>query len=274
MNLYLPRKMRILAITQETQNPHLDIKTYRLQPFGEPPAFLPGQFMELGLPGAGEAPFGFSSAAYGDGSFDVTVKRTGSFTEVLHALDAGDSVWLRGPFGNHFPLQEMQNAPLLFVAGGLGLAPLRPLLQNVLAARQNFGPIEMLLAARTVGDHIFAYDYDLWQNTPGLRLSLTIDKPLPGWPGKSGLPHRLLGEGPPHATDTRALVCGPPVMIKAVAEALLQKGLAPQNIYTTLEMRMSCGLGKCGRCNIGRRYVCVDGPVFRLDELADMPDEY
>jgi len=276
-NPYLPVKARIEKIIPETTSPDLDVKTFRIKLIdNEDFYFRPGQFMEFSVHGIGECPFGFASMPQEDGSFDVTVKRTGKVTNRIHALDVGSLVWIRGPFGNSFPLDLMENSDLLIVAGGIGLAPLRPLIQYVLDDnnRKRYGKIDMLLAARSAADHCFTYDHKNWRCVDNTAISLTIDRDEPGWTGLVGFPHNLIKDMSLDLQNRYAVLCGPPVMIKAVKEALAETGLPLERIYTTLEMRMTCGVGKCAKCNIGHRYICVDGPVFNMAELSAMPEEY
>ncbi|MDR3644950.1 MAG: FAD/NAD(P)-binding protein [Clostridia bacterium] len=274
---YLPVRAEILSVKQETRSPDLDIKTYRLRlAQGAELDFRPGQFIELAVDGVGEAPFGFASSPLEKDFIEVTVKRTGLVTDALHRLSAGDFVWVRGPFGNTFPLGEMQGSHIMFIAGGLGLAPLRPLIKCVLhpGFRGQYGRVDMLIAARTPGDFVYYDQYDDWAKEPDTRISLTIDRPVDGWTGLVGFPHNLIADMDLAFDSTIFILCGPPLMIKAVSDRLQQKGCPKDRLITTMEMRMTCGIGKCGRCNIGHRYVCVDGPVFSLAELGEMPDEY
>ncbi|MDR1509498.1 MAG: FAD/NAD(P)-binding protein [Synergistaceae bacterium] len=276
-NPYLPVRARIEKIIQETSSPELDVKTYRLKiTGGGVMEFMPGQFVEFSIPGTGECPFGFSSSPLNRDYFEITIKRTGRVTDMIHSLKEGDFVWIRGPFGNTFPLEKMEGGGILFIAGGLGLAPLRPLILYVLdgANRAKYGKIEMLLAARTARDHCFTYEYDDWAGNGGANIRLTIDNSERGWDGLVGFPHVLLRDIPLDFGNFHAVLCGPPMMIKAVRGVLAELGMPSDRLYTTLEMRMTCGVGKCGKCNIGCRYVCVDGPVFSMEELADMPPEY
>lgn len=274
-NPYIPVYAKIQKVTQETTSDTQDVKSYRLT-LTEPLDYAPGQFLEVGIPGKGEAPFGFASAPLKRDSLDLTIKRTGALTEQIHMLKEGDGLWLRGPFGNTFPLEKFEGYDLFYAAGGLGLAPLRPMIDTVFhpAYRKKYGRINMLIAARTTKDFIFSYDYEAWAAMPDTTLYQTIDHMEEGWEGLVGFPHTLIPDIPFDKNRTIAILCGPPVMIKALSNVFADLGVPPDHIYTTLEMRMSCGVGKCGRCNIGRRYVCVDGPVFSMRELAEMPDEY
>ena len=275
-NPYIPMKARIQKIIQETSSPDLDVKTYRLAfEDGHPMDFMPGQFVEFSVPGIGESPFGFASSPLNKDYFEITIKRTGKVTDTIHALHEGDFVWIRGPFGNTFPLDLMKGSDLLFIAGGLGLAPLRPFILYALDEknRKDFGKVDMLLAARTAADHCFAYEYNDWR-AAGATVNLTIDNPEPNWDGFVGFPHNLVKDMDLDFSNMYAILCGPPIMIKFVQQTLMEMGMPIDRLYTTLEMRMTCGVGKCGKCNIGRQYVCIDGPVFCMAELAEMPTEY
>ena len=276
-NPYLPMKAKIEKIIQETTSPDLDVKTFRLRfVSGNAMDFSPGQFVELSVPGTGECPFGFASLTQQDGCFDITIKRTGKVTNRIHALDEGSYVWIRGPFGNTFPLELMEGSDLLFVAGGIGLAPLRPFIQHVLYERNRtkYGKVDMLLAARSSADHCFTYDYETWRASGNTTIKQTIDRDEPGWTDLVGFPHNLVKDIPLEFSRLYAILCGPPIMIKAVQGALTEMGMPLDRLYTTLEMRMTCGVGKCAKCNIGHQYICIDGPVFSMAELSTMPDEY
>ncbi|MCD8216879.1 MAG: FAD/NAD(P)-binding protein [Clostridiales bacterium] len=274
-NPYIPSYARIEKVTQETTSDTQDVKTYRLN-LKEPLDYAPGQFLEVGIPGKGEAPFGFASTPLEKDHLDLTIKRTGSLTDVIHTLREGDGLWLRGPFGNTFPLDAFEGYDLFYAAGGLGLAPLRPMIDTIFHPdwRKKYGKITMLLAARTPRDFIFSYDYEKWAAMPDTTLYQTIDRMEEGWDKLVGFPNTLIPDIPFDKENTIAVLCGPPLMIKALSNAFADQGMPLDHIYTTMEMRMSCGVGKCGRCNIGKRYVCVDGPVFSMTELAAMPNEY
>ncbi|HEX3044595.1 MAG TPA: FAD/NAD(P)-binding protein [Bacillota bacterium] len=274
-NPYLPQKATIEAIFQETDS-DLDIKTFQIKFCDQTPfEFRPGQFVEVSIPGVGEAPFGFASSPLEKGFIELTIKKVGLVTEAVHRLKAGAVVWIRGPFGNTFPVHEFAGNPILIVAGGLGLAPLRPLVLEMLNEqnRSKYSGIQMLLAARSSGDFIYRRDYESWAAAPDTTIVQTIDNPEEGWVGKVGFPHNLLGEMR-ITPGTIAVTCGPPIMIKFVVGKLGEIGIPKEKIFTTLEMRMTCGIGKCGKCNIGHQYVCIDGPVFNMAQLAEMPNEY
>ncbi len=274
-NPYLPIPARIEEIIQETTSDSQDVKTYKLKPKQEI-HFRPGQFVECSVPGVGESTFGFASNPLVKDGIELCIKRTGRVTQAIHMLSAGDTLWIRGPFGNCFPLEEFEGHDLFIVVGGLGLAPLRPLIEYVLddSNRGKYGKINMMIAARSPKDFNFAYDYDRWASVPDVHIYQTIDAMVPGWDKLVGFPNNLIKDIEFDAKNTIGLICGPPIMIKLNSAAFKDLGLPTDCIYTTLEMRMTCGLGKCGKCNIGHRYVCLDGPVFNLKELDGMPGEY
>ncbi|MCL2492434.1 MAG: FAD/NAD(P)-binding protein [Clostridiales bacterium] len=277
MNPYLPLKAEIVDIVQETTDSELDVKTYALKlGGGAKMEFMPGQFVELSAPGVGEAPFGFASNPLRNDTIEISIKRTGMVTDAIHSLEIGDSIFIRGPFGNTFPVKGLEGSDILFIAGGLGLAPLRPLITYIFEEenRAKYGKIQMLIAARTPTDFIFFRDYAEWRKIKDVEITLTIDNEVPNWAERVGFPHNLVTEMSFDLEKTYAVLCGPPIMIKAVSQKLMEMGMPQDRILTTLEMRMTCGVGNCGKCNIGHQYVCVDGPVFSLAELEGMPDEY
>lgn len=275
-NPYLPQKAEIIEIIQETES-DIDIKTFRLRlTDGATMDFMPGQFIELSLPGIGEAPFGFASSPLLKDYFELSIKKIGLVTQAVHNLKPGNSVWVRGPFGNTFPVEEMEGSNILYVAGGLGLAPLRPLINYIFDEknRGKYGKIQALFAARSTRDFIYKYEFSRWEEQENTEVVLTIDRMEDGWKGKVGFPHNLISEMDIDYENTYAVLCGPPIMIKAVSGKLAELGMPGDKILTTLEMRMTCGVGKCGKCNIGHQYVCIDGPVFRMSQLSEMPSEY
>ncbi len=275
-NPYLPMKAEIISVVQETSS-DLDIKTFKLKfADGFKMDFMPGQFIEFSIPGIGEAPFGFASNPLEKDFIELSIKRTGTLTDAMHSLKVGDTAWIRGPFGNTFPIDKIKGNDIVYIAGGLGLAPLRPLITYVFdeSNRGDFGKIQMLVAARSSQDFIYFDQFEEWRKIPDTSVTLTIDRDEPNWKERVGFPHILAGEMEFDLNKTVAVLCGPPIMIKFVSQKLMEMGLPKDKIITTLEMRMTCGVGKCGKCNIGHQYVCVDGPVFSLDELDRMPNEY
>ncbi|NSW76679.1 MAG: FAD/NAD(P)-binding protein [Candidatus Atribacteria bacterium] len=270
-NIYLPELVQIQEIIEETR----DIKTFRVQ---RPHDFeyRPGQFAEVFVPGKGEAPFSITSSPTQEAFLEFSIKRVGTVTEALHRLNPGETVGVRGPYGNGFPIDSLRKQNLLFIGGGIGLAPLRSLINYVLSApyRGNFGDIFILYGARTPQDLVFRWELEEWKKREDLSLLVTVDRGDDSWRGRVGLVPEVLKELSIDAKDFKAIVCGPPIMIKFTIKTLLEMGFQPGCIITTLEMRMKCGLGKCGRCNIGPYYVCKDGPVFSYEELQKMPEEY
>lgn len=275
-NSYVPLKAEIVEIIQETSS-DIDIKTFRIKLLDRQQIdFMPGQFVELSIPGVGEAPFGFASSPLEKGSFELSIKKVGLVTEAVHNLRPGSIVWIRGPFGNSFPVEKMQGSNILLIAGGLGLAPLRPLILYMLDERNRdkYGNIQMLLAARSTVDFIYKRDFAQWEKIKDTDIILTIDNAEEGWNGRVGFPHIIVSEMDFDVNNTYAVLCGPPIMIKLVSAKLVELGIPKNRIFTTLEMRMTCGVGMCGKCNIGHQYVCIDGPVFSMEQLSQMPDEY
>ena len=190
-------------------------------------------------------------------------------------LQVGDEITVRGPYGNHFPVEtELKGKNLLFIAGGIGLAPLRSVINYVLDNRENYGTVDILYGSRSADDLVQLKEIqEVWMKAEGVNVYLTIDREQEGWDGHVGFVPTYLKEIG-FDTDKVALVCGPPIMIKFVLAGLQEMGFTKEQVYTTLELRMKCGVGKCGRCNIGSKYVCKDGPVFRFDEIDELPNEY
>ncbi len=276
----LDHKAEIIKITQET-GVNLNIKTFRYRFLDEEIrknfTFRPGQFMMVTIDGIGEAPFGFASSPTQKDYIELSVKNVGLVTNAIHNLKVGDIIGVRGPYGNGFPVEETIGKNIVFIGGGIGLAPLRSLINYVLdeEKRKQFGNVQLLNAFRSPDDLIFKYDYDKWENSPDTIVKYTIDEPCEKWDYCVGFPHTLLkDELNCELQNTKYFTCGPPIMIKFVTEELKNLNIDPADIITTLEMRMSCGVGKCGKCNIGHYYVCKDGPVFTLEQLGEMPDEY
>lgn len=267
-NPLVPTLCRVIGIKEETG----DVKTFRLQtPDGKKPfAPRPGQLAMISLPEVGEAMF--SITAQGEDWIDSSIKRVGLLTEALHDMDEGDVVGVRGPYGNGFPAEELMGKKLLFVGGGIGLAPIRSLIRYVLENKEKYGELDILYGSRSYSDLVFKED--LFENWPKqCATHVTIDVAESGWDGPVGFVPSYLEEKAFSPAGRVAIVCGPPIMIKFCLEALLRMGFQKENIITTLEMRMKCGVGKCGRCNIGSKYVCLDGPVFTMAELDALPDE-
>lgn len=254
-----------------------DVKTFRVVTPDGKKVFdhLPGQCAMLSIPGVGEAMFSITSSPTNTEYMEFSIKKCGCLTNWLHAMDAGQQITIRGPYGNSFPVETaLKGKDLLFIAGGIGLAPLRSVINYVRAKRENYGSIEIVYGSRSKADLV---DYqeilDEWMQDAGVRVHLTIDRAEEGWDGHVGFVPNYVKELNPDLGKA-VLMCGPPVMIKFTLAGLKELGFEDTQVYTTMELRMKCGVGKCGRCNIGSKYVCKDGPVFRFDELGELPDEY
>ena len=236
--------------------------------------YQPGQFAFVSAFGLGEAPFGIANAAGRGPRVDFAVARVGSVTTGLHELDVGDLVGVRGPLGNSFPMDKFRGRDLIVIGGGIGGAPLRPVIQHVLDHRTDYGKLTILWAARHPSLLIFTDEYSEWRAAPNTALYLTVDQPDDGWQHEVGLITKLLEKVKPSTDNTVAVTCGPPIMIRNVTRMLAGMGFAPEDSYVTLEARMHCGLGKCGRCNLGEKLICVDGPVFSMDEVGNLLETY
>jgi sulfite reductase subunit B len=271
-NIYLPNIAEIIDIKQETP----DIKTFRLKfkdaAVEQSFTFKPGQFVEFSVFGEGEAPFCISNSPARK-PIECSVKKMGKITQALHELELGDEVGVRGPYGNGFPIEDLKNKHLLFVAGGIGLAPLRSLINYCLDNRADFKDITIVNGARTSKDLVYKAEYEAWKGAKETQLHLTVDCNEENWTCMVGVVPKILEEIKPTCQDSIAIVCGPPIMIKYTLPVLLKIGFCPEAIITTLEMKMKCGLGKCGRCNVGNLYICKDGPVFRYSQLKELNHE-
>ncbi len=254
-----------------------DVKTFRvLTPDGVKPfEHMPGQCAMLSIPGVGEAMFSITSSPTNREYMEFSIKKCGCLTEWLHAMDVGQQITIRGPYGKPFPVEtELKGKDLLFIAGGIGLAPLRSVINYVRDNRENYGSVQIVYGARSKDDLV---DYNEilteWMADDGVEVNLTIDREQEGWDGHVGFIPNFVKELNPDLKKT-VLMCGPPVMIKFTLQGLMELGFEKTQVYTMMELKMKCGVGKCGRCNIGDKYVCKDGPVFRFDELDELPDEY
>jgi len=272
-NIYLPHMATIQDIRPET----IDVTTFRVTIDGSDGTgkfeYKSGQFAEVSVLGVGEAPISITSSPTRPEAVEFSIRRVGELTNALHELLPMDKIGIRGPFGNFFPLEEMEGKNLLIIGGGIGLAPLRSVILNVLDNRVKYGKIDIIYGARSPQDLVFTSEYEEWQAVDNTRLHLTVDRGDEKWKGNVGLVPTFLREINPSPENTTSITCGPPIMIKFVIEALNELGFSSEHIVTTLERRMKCGVGKCGRCNIGNKYVCLDGPVFTLEQLKEMPSD-
>ena len=269
----IPKVGIITGITQETP----DVKTFRVNApeGGKLFEHKPGQCAMLCIPGVSEAMFSITSSPTNKEYQEFSIKKCGTLTDQLHSLEVGDEITVRGPYGNNFPVDtELKGKNLLFIAGGIGLAPLRSVINYVLDNRDDYGTVDILYGSRSMDDLVKLEEIkNVWCNAPDVNVHLTIDREQEGWDGHVGFVPSYLKELE-FDTNKTVLLCGPPIMIKFVLQGLLELGFSKEQVYTTFELRMKCGVGKCGRCNIGSKYVCKDGPVFRLDEVDELPNEY
>jgi sulfhydrogenase subunit gamma (sulfur reductase) len=276
MNIYQPELVTIEEIIDET----IDTKTFRLK-FKDPQiakafSFKAGQFGEYTAFGSGESTFCIASTPTRPEFIECSFKVAGKVTKELRQLNVGDTMGFRGPYGNTFPVEEWEGKNVLFIAGGIGLAPVRCVIWNVLDLRDKFKDVTIIYGARSVDDLVYKRELEEWAARADVKLVTTVD---PGgetkdWKGEVGFVPTVVGEVAPSSKNAIAVVCGPPIMIKFTLPVLEKLGFSDEVVYTTLENRMKCGLGKCGRCNIGHVYVCKDGPVFTAAQIKELPAEF
>jgi len=275
-NTYLPFPMKIEKII--TEDPEKNLKTFDLSFINESDlndfVYMPGQFCEFSLLGKGESPFGIASSPTETGFLRFTVSRTGSVTNEIHYLREGDQVGIRGPMGNWYPVESFKGKNIVIIGGGFAFTTLRSLLVYLLANRKDYGDITMIYGARNPDLFIYKNELAEWEKRKDMNLHLTIDNKVEGWDKMTGFVPAVTKEISPAVENTEVVVCGPPIMIKFTLPVLVQLGFGDKQIYTSLERRMKCGLGKCGRCNIGSHYICIDGPVFSLDQLKNIPEAF
>ena len=233
---------------------------------------LPGQFVVLSLLGVGEAPFSISSSPTKLGSFELVIRNVGKLTQVLHDLKEGDEVGIRGPFGNGFPIHILEGSDLLFIAGGIGIVPLRSVINYAIDNRREFGKVTILLGCSSPENMLFSDDFNSWSKQTDLNFECTVDRGDPDWKGNIGLITSLIPGIDLVPERTFALIVGPSVMYKYVIRELLKKEMPERQILVSLERHMKCGLGKCGHCQIDHFYCCKDGPIFSYDQIKDIKE--
>ena len=267
----------VVGVVTDIRQDTPDVKTFRVVGLDgkKPFTTIPGQCAFLSMPGVGEALFSITSSPTEEGFLEFSIKKCGCVTTWLHQMEVGQQITIRGPYGNGFPVDtDFKGKDLLFIAGGIALAPLRSVINYCLDNREDYGEIDILYGSRSADDLVQRKEIEeVWSKIPGVNVHLTIDREQEGWDGHVGFVPNYLKE---LAFDTNrtAILCGPPIMIKFCLQGLKEMGFAMEQVYTTLELRMKCGVGKCGRCNIGTKYVCKDGPVFRFDQVDELPNEY
>jgi sulfite reductase subunit B len=238
-------------------------------PHGESLDHIPGQFVMVNLPGIGEAPISISSSPTKRSSFDMVVRNVGKVTGAMHNLQAGDIIGIRGPYGKGFPIQVLEGNDLIFFAGGLGIVPLRSLINFVIDNRRDFGGVDIIVGCKSPKDRLFKDEIKEWEQRLDINFQCTVDNADDDWKGNVGVITSLIPGLEFDPVKTFAVICGPPVMYRFVIFDLLKEGVLPDQIMVSLERHMKCGVGKCGHCQIANYYCCQDGPVFRYDEIKD-----
>jgi anaerobic sulfite reductase subunit B len=260
-----PRPFRVVGRTRETA----DTWTLRLEPVAGPPLDVaPGQFTMLYAFGIGEVPISVSGEA--GGPLVHTVRSVGAVSEAICSSRPGAVLGVRGPFGNSWPVDSAAGSDVVVVAGGIGLAPLRPAVYHVLARRGYYGEVALLYGSRTPGELLYRRELERWRSRFDLHVDVTVDRGVDGWRGKVGVVPKLVADARFDPGSTVALVCGPEIMMRFTGEALLERGVPAERIYVSMERNMRCGLGHCGHCQLGPTLICRDGPVYRWDEIVPL----
>jgi NAD(P)H-flavin reductase len=262
---YLPTPAFVERVIRITEHERL----FRVKPDGVSFAFDPGQFFMAGIPGYGEGPFSVAAPQARDGSVEFCIRAVGNLTNAIHRLTKGDTLWIRGPFGRGFKTDEFEDKDMLFVAGGIGMVPMRSLVLDVLNNRERFGELKLIYGCRSPEEFLFTNEIEEWSRAD-VRASVTVDTPGNDWHGSVGVVTTLMPSLRVDPPRTVAVVIGPPVMYRFVILNLRKMRIAHHDILLSLERRMKCGLGKCGHCQINSSYVCQEGPVYRLSELGGL----
>ena len=269
-NPYRPWPARITSIRDLTDKEKL-FELRLIDPdVREAFSFESGQFVELSIFGVGEAPVSISSAPSKQGFIELCIRKAGDVTGAMHAKRCGDVVGLRGPFGRGFPFEDMKGHDILLVAGGLGIAPLKSLINHIHDERHEFGKVTILYGSRNPEEVLFRYQFDMWKHRDDFDLILTVDRPDDTWDGETGLVTKLFDRIDVDPDNTYGAVCGPPIMYKYVIDEMRKKDMDVDRIYMSFERRMKCGIGKCGHCGVGHQYTCIDGPVFNYWEAMNL----
>lgn len=277
-NPYVPMPVEVIKIITEVETK--DIKTFRLafvnKEDEERFKYIPGQFAELSLYGKGESPIGIASSPTQKGYIEFTVQKAGVVTSALHEMEEGTLMGVRGPLGNSWPIEFLEGKNIVIVGGGFAFTTLRSLINYMIFEenRKRFGKITVVYGARTPGLLLYKGELEAWGKRGDIDLNVTVDKGDATWKGREGFVPTVCKEVAPSKENAVTVICGPPIMIRFTLPVFFDLGFSKENIITSLEMRMKCGIGKCGRCNVGSKYVCKDGPVFSLAELDKLTKEY
>lgn len=273
VDMHIPKIGIVKKIIQETP----DVKTFHITApeGGKLFEHMPGQCAMISVPGVGEGMFSIPSSPTNTEYMEFSIKMCGCLTSWLHSMEEGQMVTVRGPLGNHFPVEDgFKGKDILVIGGGIGIAPVRSVVKYMLDNREDYGKIDVVYGARSKEDLVYFEEMSQeWPKVPNTNVHLTIDREQEGWGGHVGFVPNYVKELN-FSTDKTVIMCGPPIMIKFTLAGLMELGFSKEQVYTTMELRMKCGIGKCGRCNIGSKYVCKDGPVFRFDKLDELPNEY
>ena len=277
-NPYIPVLTKVKSMVSE--NKVNDIKTVELkfQNEEEYKAFdyIPGQYAEISIIGKGECPIGIASSPTEEGTIKFTIKKMGTVTSSFHNSEVGDTIGVRGPLGNGWPMEELKGKNIVVIGGGFAFSTLRSLVLYVLDEkhREDYGDLTVIYGNRDSSEVLYRDVLEEWEKRDDINVVLTIDREEEGWTRKVGFVAAIVKEVAPSPDNAVAIICGPPIMIRTAVDELVKVGWKDEQILNSLEMRMKCGIGKCGRCNIGSKFVCIDGPVFSLAELKKMPNEY
>ncbi|MHC1636461.1 MAG: FAD/NAD(P)-binding protein [Candidatus Methanospirareceae archaeon] len=272
---YVPYLATIESIREEVGGVRA-IKTFRVvfrdKEVRENFSYKPGQCVMVNVIGEGESMIAIASSPTRKGYIELGILKMGKVTTALHQCEEGDTIGIRGPYGNGFPVEEWKSKNIIFIGGGIGITPLRSLIQYMLDNRGDYERLMVIYGARSSADLCYREELEEWKKRGDIEVYLSIDVAEEGWEEFVGfVPDNLLRVAP-SPENAIAITCGPPIMIKFVIQNLLKLGFKDDQIYTTLERRMKCGIGKCGRCNIGKVYVCKDGPVFSYAQLKKLPE--
>ncbi|MHC4291525.1 MAG: FAD/NAD(P)-binding protein [Planctomycetota bacterium] len=267
-DIYLPE---LCTITKRRMLNGTELFMHLEKDSGQEFDYIPGQFMEVSVAGIGEAPISISSSPTQKG-LELVVRNVGSLTKVIHGLEVGDKLGIRGPYGSTYPVEAAKGKDLVFICGGIGLVPQRSFIRYALDNRADYGNITVLIGTKCHDMRLFREELSMWDERKDMTVMETIDETHDCWNGNVGVVTTLIPKIESDLPTSQVLICGPPIMYKFVLMALAEAEVPQENIFVNLERRMKCGVGKCGHCQINEHYVCQDGPVFRYSDLANVPE--